>query len=70
VRGNAVNDVAACGAFGDLLHFNGSTWREYTGRELPVINGSYYRVAMNQTTIITVGWWNDKAVAVVGKRQK
>ncbi len=70
IRGNNRNDVVVVGAFGLVLHYNGSTWKNYTGKELPEISGSYYGVAIKNDVVVCVGQRGDRAIVVIGKRQK
>lgn len=67
VRGNNSNDFFIVGAFGDVLHFNGATWKNYrsiTG----LSNGSYTSVAVTNKLSIIVGGVNADAVITLGKR--
>lgn len=68
VRGNGVNDIVVVGAFGALLHFNGSTWKDYAGNELPQIDGTYYKVSIEDDVICAVGEIRGQAIVVIGKR--
>jgi hypothetical protein len=65
VHGADTNDVVVVGAFGDLLHYNGRTWRQY--HELKM-NGSFFSVTMNSTTVVAVGRVGNRAIALTGKR--
>jgi hypothetical protein len=67
VRGNAVNDIFAAGANGDLLHFNGSTWhnfRDQTGLSY----GEYYAIAVKGDLVMAVGEDIGRAVVALGRR--
>ncbi len=66
VSGNDTNDVVVVGAFGDLLHYNASTWKQYP--ELR-INGSFYSVSFVGNTVVAVGYTGNRAIAVIGRRQ-
>ncbi len=52
IRGNDENDVIIAGSFGNVSHFNGSTWRHY---ELPYFYGRYHAVGIKQDIIVAVG---------------
>ena len=67
IRGNAINDVIIAGAFGDMLHYNGSTWKDYVG-QTSFPNGSFTSVAMKGNLVIAVGGDGPKAVITVGRR--
>jgi hypothetical protein len=69
IRGNGVNDFVIAGDFGLLAHWNGSTMREYNGKELPNLSGMYDRVDMKGNMIVAVGALNSgQAIAVIGRR--
>lgn len=52
-----------------IIHFNGSTWRHFTGSEVPTFFGSYTRVAIHSRLVVAVGdYERGKAVALIGKR--
>ncbi len=55
IRGTGLNDVVVGGSFGELLHFNGSTWYSYKGRELPEFIGNYFSVGIKGNTVCAVG---------------
>jgi hypothetical protein len=67
IRGTDINDIVTVGAFGELLHFNGATWRNYYNT-LGMASGSFYGVAIKGNLIIAVGHIEDKAVIAVGRR--
>ena len=68
IRGNHINDVFVVGAFGDVLHFNGNSWRSY--RESTALSyGAYFAVAVNGDFMYAVGEYADKAVVLKGKRE-
>jgi hypothetical protein len=67
IRGNNINDVIGVGAFGDLIHFNGLTWKnDYNEPNLN--NGSYKSVKINGNIIFAVGNEFYQAVILKGKR--
>ncbi|MEW6510406.1 MAG: glucosyl transferase [Bacteroidota bacterium] len=69
IRGNALNDIFAVGGFGEVLHYNGATWRSFktvTG----LANGNYHAVAVRGNLVIAVGIESGAgAVIAVGRRQ-
>jgi len=67
VRGNAANDVFVCGAYGELLHFNGRSWRSYRS-QTGLVNGQYYAVATRGNLVIAVGEDPPRAVVAIGRR--
>jgi hypothetical protein len=67
IRGTDINDIVTVGAFGELLHFNGATWKNYYNT-LGMASGSFYGVAIKGNLIIAVGHIDAKAVIAVGRR--
>jgi hypothetical protein len=71
IRGNAKNDLVVVGSFGDILHFNGLTWKGFRNNGTPAFTGNYYSVAMKGNTICSVGQVvldGNKAVITLGSR--
>ena len=59
-----MNDVIVVGAFGEVLHYNGATWKDFllqTG-----INGAYGGLAVKGNTVIAVGQKGADAVILMG----
>jgi len=67
VRGTALNDVIIAGAYGECLHFNGTTWKSFRS-QTGLVNGQYYAVAAKRTLVIAVGYESPRAVVVIGRR--
>jgi hypothetical protein len=67
IRGNHLNDVFVVGAFGDVLHYNGRSWRSYR-EQTALAAGSYKSVAVKGDYVFAVGENADKAVVLRGKR--
>lgn len=67
VRGTAANDVFVCGDFGEILHFNGSTWHSYRS-ETALSSGAYFSLAVQGDEIIAVGENLGQAVVARGRR--
>ncbi len=67
IRGNAWNDFFVAGGYGQLLHFNGKTWRSYQD-VLGLQQGGIARIAVKGNLMIGVGYLGSKAVAFVGRR--
>ncbi len=69
IRGNGSNDIITCGGNGYLSHFNGKTWKDYTGNQLELISGNYYSVSIKGNSVAAVGALAEgKAIAVIGRR--
>jgi hypothetical protein len=64
IRGQALNDIFVGGAFWNLMHFNGTTWRSY----FPFASGSFTSVAMKGNVAIAVGGSSNRAIVVQGRR--
>ena len=64
IQGSALNDVVIGGAFWNLLHFNGITWRSY----FPFSSGSFTAVAMKGNMIMAVGGIGSRAIVARGAR--
>lgn len=63
IRGTRKNNVWVVGSFGLCGHFNGLTWKSYPEVGL---NGEYESVAVTETSIIAVGYADNRAVIVRG----
>ncbi len=73
IKGIGPNDIFVVGDFGLVLHWNGVSWHDYSGNELPYNPGSYLAVAEKGNTVVAVGYYggtagNQPAVVVIGKR--
>jgi hypothetical protein len=68
VDGNELNDIVVCGSYGELLHFNGSSWKSYQD-ELQLQAGSYGEVKMKDNIIVAVGHNSPEAVITTGRRK-
>ncbi|MBI5472495.1 MAG: hypothetical protein HY961_09140 [Ignavibacteriae bacterium] len=67
IRGRARNDIIAAGAFGEVLHFNGVSWKSFRTR-VAIAAGSYQGVAMNDHLCVVVGYDDPFAVIAIGRR--
>jgi hypothetical protein len=65
VRGNDINDVMLCGSFGELLHFNGLTWKSYQDIFTGILLGD---IAMKDNVVVTVGFNSNKAFIALGQK--
>ncbi len=68
IRGNRWNDVWISGSGGLMSHYNGSNWKHYTGKELPQLYARYQGLSVKGDLVLAVGWMNDQAIIVRGKR--
>ncbi len=67
IRGEALNDVFACGAFGEMLHYNGASWRSFQP-QTGLNSGQYLRLAVKGNLVIAVGYDSSRAVVAIGRR--
>lgn len=68
IRGNDINDVFICGAYGDLLHFNGQSWRSYHD-QTKISDGGFNSIAITGSLVLSVGEDNPRAVVAIGRRK-
>ena len=67
IRGAGVNDIAATGGVGELLHYNGIRWQSYIS-QTKLSAGNYYGLDFKDNVIVAVGENNPQAVIILGKR--
>ncbi len=65
IRGNGLNDIAVCGDFGLIGHFNGINWNSYP--ELNLIDHQLFSIDVRSNLICIVGSNGRIATIVVGK---
>jgi hypothetical protein len=66
VRATNINDVIAVGAFGEILHFNGYSWKSYISETF--FSGTLFSVDMKSNIVVAVGSSGRDAVLIFGKR--
>lgn len=69
IRANAWNDIFVAGSFGFVAHYNGSTWKDYTGLEAPRFYSRYKGLSVKENFVAAAGWLNEQAIALRGQRQ-
>lgn len=67
VHGQSLNDVFVTGSFLEAVHYNGSTWHNYR-TDIPFSNGALGSVQIKGSTVAIVGYVNQQAIAMIGKR--
>jgi hypothetical protein len=67
MRANDVNDIAAAGGVGEVLHFNGLTWKSFF-LNTRLGYGNYYSIAIRGDLIVAVGEDYPRAVVALGRR--
>jgi len=65
IDGQAFNDIIVSGAFWLLSHWNGTSWHTYFPR---IQDSSFGTVVIKGNLIIVVGFIENRAVALVGRR--
>ena len=55
IRGQGMNDIIVVGAYGLVLHYNGVSWYNYTGKEVPSFDGIYISVCYERDIVVAVG---------------
>ncbi len=67
IRGNNINDIFFCGAYGDCFHFNGVSWHSFR-LQTGLSSGQYYSLDVKGNSIFAVGENYPRAVVAHGKR--
>ncbi|MDI6768005.1 MAG: glucosyl transferase, partial [Bacteroidota bacterium] len=67
IRGTEINNVFICGAFGEILHFNGISWQSFHSRTA-LSAGQYLSIAVQSNTVYAVGYQSPRAVVARGLR--
>ncbi len=68
IYGQGLNDIFVTGSFMEVTHYNGSTWHNYKD-EIPFANGALGAISLKGNTVVIVGYIDQEAVAIIGKRQ-
>ena len=66
IYGEDVNNIFIAGAFGEIMHFNGYTWKNYLNETNN--NGIYYRIVNKGNLVVAVGTANNKAIITIGRK--
>jgi hypothetical protein len=66
-RGQDTNDLFACGAFGEIIHYNGKSWKSYI-QEINISNGAFSNIDFREDIVVVVGYDSPKAIITIGKR--
>lgn len=67
VYGQSLNDVFVVGSFLEIAHFNGSTWYNYR-KEIPLTDGVIADVDIKGNSVVLVGYLNQRALIITGRR--
>jgi hypothetical protein len=66
IRGNDINDVFAVGAYGEVLHYNGTNWKSFKNETR--IDGNLYSVFVKNNLVVAVGQTSRKGIILIGQR--
>ena len=65
IDGNDLNDLVICGDFGELLHYNGSSWKSYQD----ITSGALLlSIKIKDNLVVTAGIKNPRAFIAIGRR--
>jgi hypothetical protein len=67
IDANETNDIIVCGAFGELLHFNGYSWKSYRNK-LQLFTGSFLEIKIKENLVVAIGYDSQKAIITIGHR--
>ena len=67
IRGVAINDITVVGGFGEIVHFNGASWKSYINQTR--LSGNYYSLDMTNDLIVAVGNHGRAGTLTIGRRQ-
>ncbi|MFA6540662.1 MAG: hypothetical protein WCT99_03595 [Bacteroidota bacterium] len=67
VRGNNLNDVFCVGSFLEIIHYNGSTWYNYS-KEIPHDDGALGALDIKGNIVVVAGQLGQDAIVMMGKR--
>jgi hypothetical protein len=67
IRGNDANDIFTAGSFGEIEHYNGISWHEYS-HQLPLFHGGFSRIDIKTNIVAAVGSKGQSAAVLIGKR--
>ena len=68
IDGNGLNDIIVSGSFGEILHYNGISWKSIKNEKTTLNNGSYFEVAIKGNLVVVVGYDAPKAIILMGRR--
>lgn len=68
VFGTGTNDVFTVGGYGEVLHYNGTSWQSYMN-QTHLSYGAYYSVSAKGSIVVAVGEDAPRACAAIGRRQ-
>jgi hypothetical protein len=67
IDGQSYNDIIISGASGEVVHFNGYSWKNYR-QEIGLMFGLLEECKISKNVVVAVGYDGVNAIIVVGKR--
>ncbi len=68
VRGSSNKNIFICGSYGEVLHYNGFSWKSF--RNTPgFFQADFYNIDVKNEVVVTVGQRYNSAFITVGKSQ-
>ena len=67
IRGNNFNNIIASGAYGEIIYYNGVSWKSYI-ETAGLNNGIYYSFSIKNNMVVLVGFNYQSAVITMGKK--
>ncbi|MCF8261327.1 MAG: hypothetical protein K9J12_11170 [Melioribacteraceae bacterium] len=71
ICGDGINNVFVAGSHGEIVHFNGISWKKYLGTEIEGFYGNLFSVQLNKETVCSVGEGSingQKGVLILGTK--
>jgi hypothetical protein len=67
IDGNDLNDIVICGSYGELLHWNGISWKSFQN-ELSISAGSFRSIKIKNNLVVSVGYDLPEAIITIGRK--
>jgi hypothetical protein len=67
ISGTNLNDIFVCGAFGEIVHFNGISWSNFTSTTY-MPDGVYISLSIKENLVVLTGYKGTKAIITIGRR--
>ena len=67
VRGAWLNDIFVVGGYMEVVHYNGSTWHNYSGQMQPS-DGALGGISIGHNLVMSVGVQGPSAIVLIGRR--
>jgi len=68
IYGQGLNDIFVAGSYFEVVHYNGSTWYNYRNEISLSGNGVLGGIALKGNIVMIVGYMNQYAAVMIGKR--